>query len=139
MKESQRVRMGAAFQSWLHVVKEVLGKEPPCPVPADLLPGWVTRRTLAGLDVTGGLLERSAETVDGYSYMLHLLFTPNTAKRLREIKRHLWPGEEIFMDSGHAADDLPPFTRRVRLSLYHAKRMLLSGVRAVRALLHGLM
>lgn len=137
MKESRRVTMGTAFMTWLHVVKSVLGVEPPGGIPDELVPGWVTRRTLQGLDVAGGLLERSAEKVDGYTYMLHLLFTPNTAKRLREIKKHLVPGEAMFMDNGHPPDSLPGWPKRLHSSLYHAKRLLITGWRAVRALLHG--
>jgi hypothetical protein len=137
VKESRRVRMGTAFMTWLHVVKLILGKEPPGGIPRELVPGWATRRTLQGLDVAGGLLERSAEQVDGYSYLLHLLFTPNTARRLREIKRHLLPGEMIFMDGGLPDGQKPPMGKRVRLSLYYMKHLLLSGLRAMRALFHG--
>jgi hypothetical protein len=137
MKESARIRMGTAFGTWLHVVKDLLGRETPVPIPLGLIPGWATRRALDGLDVAGGLLERSAETVDGYSYMLHLLFTPNTAKRLREIKRQLFPGEEIFMDSGHRAGQMPPWPTRIRSSLYHTKRLVISGWRAFRAIFHS--
>jgi hypothetical protein len=137
MKESRQVKMGTAFVTWLHVVKSILGKEPPGGIPAEQVPGWVTRRTLQGLDVAGGLLERSAEKVDGYSYLLHLLFTPNTAKRLRELRRLLIPGEATFMDSGHPPDSLPGWSKRLHLSLYHTKRLLISSWRALRALVHG--
>jgi hypothetical protein len=137
MKESRRVGMGSAFQTWLHVVKEILDREPPCPIPRDLVPGWLTRRTLQGMDVAGGLLERSAETVDGYAYMLHLLFTPNAARRIREIKRHLFPGEALLMDGGHPADDLPTLPRRMRLGLYHFKRLLITSSRAMKAFFQG--
>ena len=137
MKESRRVKMSTAFVTWLHVVKSIVGKEPPGGISSDLVPGWVTRRTLQGLDVPGGLLDRSAEKVDGYSYLLHLLFTPNTAKRLREIKKQLFPGEALYMDSGLPADTKPGFGRRLHSSLYHAKRLVVTSLRAMRALFHG--
>ena len=137
MKESRRVKMGTAFMTWLHVVKSILGKEPPEGIPLELKPGWITRRTLQGLDVAGGLLDRSAESVDGYTYLLHLLFTPNVAKRLSEIKKQLLPGEATFMDSGYTPDNLPVFTKRLHLSLYYTKRLLISSLRAMRALFHG--
>lgn len=137
MKESRRIRMGTAFQTWLHVVKEILGKEPPCSVPKELVPGWATKRTLHGLNVAGGLLERSAESVDGYTYMLHLLFTPNLANRLREIKRNLLPGEAGFMDNGYGPDEKPTVIKRIHSSLYHLKHLMLSSLRALKALFSG--
>lgn len=136
MKESRRVRMGTAFMTWLHVVKSILDKEPPGGIPPVLVPGWVTRRILEGLDVTGGLLDRKASRVEGYTYLLHLLFTPNTAKRLVEIRKQLLPGEALFMDGGHGPDRLPGWGTRLHSSLYHAKLLFVSGFRALRALLH---
>lgn len=137
VKESKRDQMGTAFETWLHVVKNILGVEPPGGIPAELNPSWVTRRTLQGLDVAGGLLDRSAAKVDGYSYLLHLLFTPNAARRLQEIRNRLVPGEAQFMDSGYSPGSKPSLLRRLRLSLYHTKHLLFSGWRALRALLHG--
>lgn len=137
MKESQRIRMGTAFGTWLHVVKDISGKEPPSGIPSDLIPGWVTRRTIQGLDVAGGLLDRSAETHDGYTWLMHLIFTPNVTKKLGEIKKHLVPGEAMLMDQGHAPGAMPGFGVRLRSSLYHTKRLLVSSFRAMRALING--
>jgi hypothetical protein len=130
--------MGTAFGVWLHVVKNILGKEPPVGIPEDLMPGWFTRRTIQGLDVAGGLLDRTAESVDGYSWLLHLLFTPSATRRLRELKKHLLPGEAKFMDNGDPADQMPGIGKRLHSSLYHTKRLLISGLRAMRALVAGL-
>jgi len=134
MKESRRVRMGTAFATWLHVVKSISGKEPPGGMPKDLVPGLVTRRTLQGLDVAGGLLDRKADHVDGYTYLLHLLFTPNTVHRFKEIMKRVFPGEALFMDAGHSVEQLPGFWRRIHMSLYQVRQLFYSGFRAMKAL-----
>lgn len=137
VKESLRTQMSGALWLSLHMVKQLLGTDAFWEGAAAMAPGWMTTRTLRGLDVAHGLLERKGEKVDGYTALLHLLMVPRQWERFQESRRFIWRGEAELMDRGHRADDLPGLGSRLRLSLFFLKTFLNLGGKAVMALVRG--
>jgi len=137
VKESQRTNMGVGLWLSLHMVKHVLGAKVLWPEVETLAPGWLTTRTLRGLEVERGMLERRAETVDGYSSLLHLLMLNRPSERLRDTGRYVWLGEAELMDFGFRSENMPGLGRRLRLSAFFFKTLLSLGGRATLALLRG--
>ncbi len=137
VKESVDSKMNHALGLSLHLVKSLCGVSLPGGIPESLIPGWATNRILRGLDVELGMLERSAEKVEGYASLMHLLMVPSSTKTLKESSKFIWRGEAELMDRGHWHDDMPGLGKRLRLSLYFLKTLVLLGGRATKALILG--
>jgi len=137
MKESRRTKMNLALGVSLHLVKSLCGYSLPGGIPDSLEPGWVTGRTLHGLDIELSILTRNAEKVDGFSSLVHFLMIPGRGEKMRESTRYVWGGEAELMDRGHWHDDLPGFGQRLRLSLFFLKTLFNLGGKATKALVHG--
>ena len=132
-------RTGMARGSWLslHVVKEVAGFDPGENLLQPLAPGSATRRTLWGLHVAEGLLERRTKWVEGYTQMLYFLLTPYESLRCREILRSIWVGEGALLERGFRPDHLPGPAHRFLIWLRQLKLLGWVSFRTARALASG--
>jgi hypothetical protein len=137
VKEARRAKMESAFYIWLHVVKEFFEIEAPVEVTRQMNPGWFLGRTLRGVDVTGALLNRSAEKVEGFTYFLQLILAPGLSGRMRHIRQTLFAGEATLLLDGQQAGQGNQIGARLRIFLYYAKELLLAGPRVARALLRS--
>jgi|GEM_PF-1337769 len=137
MKQSRQTGMSSALWLSLHLMKEVTGRTPDLAIMDALAPRGPVKRILKGMDVSTGCLERRAESVDGYSVLLHLLLTPGPMNRLRESLRFVWPGEASLMDRGFAHHQLPGVLSRLRIVFYHLKLLTRISFRTMTALARG--
>ncbi len=137
VEEAQRTGMAKALWLSLYNVKLMAGVDVGDDILDALAPGSATRRTLRGLQVSAGCLERRAPQVEGYTQMLHFLLTPTERQRIREIFRSLWVGEGMLLDRGHRPDQLPGPGRRFMIWLRQVKVLGLVSYRAARALASG--
>lgn len=135
--ESQRTGMAKALYLSLHIMKQISGQAVPDGVLAVLHPGAALCRTLRGLAVAAGCLDRRAEQGGSYTPMLHLLLTPGPRLQIREILRSLWVGEALLLDQGHRPEQLPGLTGRTLIGLRQLKTLFQISWQASRALLHG--
>lgn len=135
--EAHDTGMSRALWLTLHNMKLLTRLDVPAGVLGALAPGKLSQRTLRGLRVDEGLLERRAEAQAGYAQMLHLILTPNTRQRCREIGRSLAVGEAVLLDQGHRPDRLPGWLSRGVIGLRRAKYLLTGGLWVVRAWFAG--
>jgi len=135
--ESQRTGQEKGLYLTLHIMKSISGAALPNEVMSALEPGPATRRTLRGLQVITGCLDRQAGLTAGYTQLLHILLTPNARLQAREIFRSLWVGEAMLLDRGHRPDQMPGFARKCLIWLRQVKTLLFFSWRALRALATG--
>ncbi len=135
--EAQRTGMARGLWLSLHMVKEIAEFDPGDDLLQPLAPGSATRRTLRGLHVAEGLLERRAARVEGYTQMLHILLTPTERLRCQEILRSLWVGEGALLDRGFRPGHLPGPAKRFLIWLRQVKVLGWVSFRTARALASG--
>ncbi len=137
VSEAQRTGMARGLYLTLHQVKLIAGVEPPTGTMAALDPGPATRRTLRGLQVVAGCLDRKASSTEGYAQTLHLLLTPGARLRAREIFRSIWVGEALLLDQGHRPDQMPGIAHKTLIGLRQFKTLVFLSWRTARALATG--
>lgn len=135
--EAQRTGMAKALSLSLHNMKLIAGQPIPDRVVAALDPGRGLCRTLRGLQVAGGCLDRRAADCDGYVQLLHFLLTPSKRLQMREVMRSIWVGEALLLDQGHRPDQMPDLFQRSLIGLRQLKTLLVASWRASRAFVIG--
>ncbi len=135
--ESQRTGMATGLYLTLHIVKQISGIEISDDFLTVLEPGPVIKRTLNGLHVANGCLDRQSAITDGYTQTLHLLLTPGVRQRIREVFRSLWVGESTLLESGYRPGQMPGLIHRTYIGLSHLKTLIALSFRAARALATG--